>query len=174
MPVTDRRLSRLPFLLAAVACVLLIVTALYMQYGMGLEPCPLCIFQRIAVIALAVLSVVAALANPQGWGRRLVGLLVAITAIGGGAVAGRQVWLQHLPEDQVPSCGPGLDYMLDVFPWRKVVELVLSGSGECAEVHWRLLGLSIAEWMLVVFTAFALFGGWLLFRRGTSCRGTSS
>ncbi len=165
MSSNPRPVSRLPFLMAASVCVLLIAVALYMQYGMGLEPCPLCIFQRIAVMALAVVFVVAALVNPQGWGRRLAGLFVLLIAVLGGAVAGRQVWLQHLPEDQVPACGPGLDYMLEVLPWRKVVDLVLRGSGECAEVHWRLLGLSIAEWMVLVFAVFLLMGGYLLLRR---------
>ncbi len=168
MTSSDRPASRLPFLLAATACVLLIVAALYMQHVMGLEPCPLCILQRIAVIALAVVFGLAALVNPRGWGRRLAGLLVLLVAVAGGAVAVRQVWLQHLPEDQVPACGPGLDYMLEVLPWRKVLDLVLRGSGECAEVHWRLLGLSIAEWMVLVFAVFVIAGASLLFRRGAS------
>ena len=156
---------RLPFLTAALACVLLIAVALYMQYGMGLEPCPLCIFQRLAIMALAVVFILATFVNPQGWGRRLVGAFVLLFAAAGGAVAGRQVWLQHLPEDQVPACGPGLDYMLEVFPWRKVVDLVLRGSGECAEVHWRLFGLSIAEWMILVFAGLLILGGGLLLPR---------
>ncbi len=148
------------------ACLLLIGAALYMQYVVGLEPCPLCIFQRVAVIGLAVVLGFAAFVGPRGWGRRLVGFVVMLVAAVGGAVAGRQVWLQHLPEDQVPACGPGLDYMLEVFPWQKVVDLVLRGSGECAEVHWRLFGLSIAEWMVVVFAVFVVLGGrWLVGRR---------
>ncbi|HQT25224.1 MAG TPA: disulfide bond formation protein B, partial [Burkholderiales bacterium] len=85
------------------------------------------------------------------------GLLVAILAAGGASVAGRQVWLQHLPEDQIPECGPGLDYMLQAFPLNKTLKMVLHGSGECAKVDWRFLGFSIAEWSLLIFVLLVLF-----------------
>ncbi|MBI1195209.1 MAG: disulfide bond formation protein B [Gammaproteobacteria bacterium] len=165
MPILTPSFVRRCHIAAALAAVALIAVALYFQYVMNLEPCPLCIFQRVAVMALGVWAGVAAAINPMGWGRRVVGVVTVLLAIAGGAVAGRQVWLQHLPEDQVPACGPGLDYMLDMFPMRKVLDLVFRGSGECAEVHWTFLGMSIAEWMLVVFSGFLAFGILIAFAR---------
>ena len=143
--------SRVPYVVGLVVCVLLLGTALYFQYVEHLEPCPLCIFQRVFVMALAVVFLVAAIHNPDSWGRRVYGLLVAFFAASGAAVAGRHVWVQNLPPDQVPECGPGLDFMLETFPVAKVLQMVLSGSGECAEVVWSFLGLSIPGWTLVIF-----------------------
>lgn len=155
--------GRRAYSIAAMLCLSLIAVALLMQYQFDLEPCPLCVFQRLAVLALAIIFVVAALLNPRSWGRVIVGLLGTIVAALGLLVAGRQTWLQHLPEDLVPACGPGLDYMLELFPLKKVVDLVFRGSGECAEVQWTFLSLSIAEWMMIVFSAFILFCLWPVF-----------
>lgn len=144
------------FLAGFLGCVVLIGTALYMQHVMGLEPCPLCILQRIAVIGMGVVLLVAALHNPAGWGRRVYAGVTALVALFGLVTAGRNVWLQHLPPDRVPDCGPGLDYMLEVFPLSRTLEMVFTGSGECAEVQWTLLGFSIPEWMLLVFAVYFL------------------
>lgn len=149
--------SRKGFLLGFLASCALIATALYMQYVLKQEPCPLCIFQRLFVIALGGVALLGALHNPQLFGRRIYAALLALLALGGGAVAARQVWLQHLPADQVPECGPGLDYMLETFPLSDTLGMVLRGSGECAEVGWTLLGFSIAEWMLVVFAGYLVY-----------------
>ncbi|MDX9741702.1 MAG: disulfide bond formation protein B [Gammaproteobacteria bacterium] len=147
-----------------IVCALLIVTALYMQHGMGLEPCPLCIMQRVAVIVLGLILLVAAIHNPGRIGQRLYAALVMLAAIAGGGVAARHVWLENLPEDRIPACGPGLDYMLENFPLQRVIEMVFRGSGECAEVAWSFLGLSIAGWMLVIFAGFIGFGILLMMR----------
>ncbi len=144
------------FLAGFLGCVVLIGTALYMQHVMGLEPCPLCILQRIAVIGMGVVLLVATLHNPAGWGRRVYAGVTALVALFGLVTAGRNVWLQHLPPDRVPDCGPGLDYMLEVFPLSRTLEMVFTGSGECAEVQWTLLGFSIPEWMLLVFAVYFL------------------
>ncbi len=165
MPSLTPSIIRRCYLMGALVSIILIAVALYFQYVMKLEPCPLCIFQRVAVIALGLWMGVAAIVNPVTWGRRIVGIVTALLALAGGAVAGRQVWLQHLPADQVPTCGPGLDYMLDMFPMRKVFDLVFRGSGECAEVHWTFLSMSIAEWMMVVFAGFILFGVFIAITR---------
>ena len=146
-------------------CTGLIIIALYFQHALGMEPCPLCILQRVAVIAIGLILLLAAVVNPAGPGRRLVGLLTIIAASTGGAISGRHVWLQGLPEDQVPACGPDLGYMLESFPLAETLKMVLQGSGECAEVSWRLLGLSMPGWMLVIFSGFALFGLWLTVSR---------
>lgn len=145
-------------LLALLACGVAFAGALYLQHVENLEPCPLCIFQRVGVIAAAVVLLLAVLHGPKGVGVRVYGALTALAAAGGGVVAIRHLWLQSLPADQVPACGPGLNYMLDVFPWQEVLSKVLAGSGECAEVHWSLLGLSLPGWSLVVFVGLLLVG----------------
>lgn len=151
-------------------CAGLIATALYFQHGLGMEPCPLCIFQRIGVMVLGVLFLLAALINPGRGLQRLFGLLFLLAAAAGGGVSARHVWLQSLPEDQVPACGPGLEFMFDVFPVDEALSMVFQGSGECAAVSWRFLGLTMPGWMLIIFTAFALFGLWQLISPRTPAR----
>ncbi len=133
-------------------CAGLIGYALFLQYGKNEEPCPLCIFQRIAVAALGVVFLVAALHNPLRRGAIVYAVILLAIASIGAAIAGRHVYLQNLPKDLVPECGPGLNYMLDAFPLGEVIGKVLRGSGECAEAgKWRLLGLTIPAWTLVAF-----------------------
>jgi disulfide bond formation protein DsbB len=146
------------FLAAFLICAALIATALIMQYALKLEPCPLCIFQRVFVIALGAIVLVAAMHNPRLTGRRVYGVLIVIFGVLGMIVAGRHVWLQSLPADQVPECGPGLEYMLNAFPLTEALSLVFRGSGECADVQWVFLGLTIPGWTLVIFTVFTIFG----------------
>ena len=166
MTITYRHL----FILAALACAGLMAFALYLQEALHLEPCPLCIFQRVCVMAIGAVALMAALHNPGRLGRRLYAGLLGLLAIGGAALAGRQVWLQHLPADQVPECGPGLEYMLEAFPLNQTLQLVLRGSGECAKVDWTLLGFSIAEWMLVVFAGFLIYAFVLTFTKTFASR----
>ena len=149
-----------------VLCVALMAAALWLQHVDGLEPCPLCILQRGAVIALGVVMLAGAIHDPATAGRRIYGAMILVVAVAGAAVAGRHVWLQSLPPGEAPECGPGLDYMLGAFPLTEVIEMVLRGSGECAEVQWTFLFLSIPEWTLLVFIAFAVFGLWLAARPG--------
>ncbi|MBA2778476.1 disulfide bond formation protein B [Billgrantia kenyensis] len=138
-------------------CVLMMLVALALEHIGGLEPCPLCIFQRVAVLAAAAVFLVAAIHNPRGRvGAALYGGLSLAAVIGGIGVAWRHLWLQSLPPDQVPSCGPGLDYMMDILPMRDVVSMVLSGSGECAEIDFLLLGISLPGWTLIGFLVLAL------------------
>jgi disulfide bond formation protein DsbB len=161
-----RLLRQRPLFLAGfVVCALLIGIALYLQYAVGLEPCPLCILQRVTIMALGVVFVVAALHHPGRTGRRLYAVLAFVLAATGAAIAGRHVWLEHLPEDQVPACGPGLNYILENFPFTRALDIILRGSGECAEVTWRLLGLSIPTWTLAAFIAFMALSAWLFFGR---------
>ena len=142
-------------------CVALMAAALWLQHVDGLEPCPLCIFQRGFVIALGVLMLAGALHDPATVGRRAYGGAITAGAVAGAAVAGRHVWLQGLPPGEVPECGPGLEYMLEAFPLTEALGMILGGSGECAEVQWTFLSFSIPEWTLGLFVAFAAFGLWL-------------
>ena len=129
---------------------------LYLEHIQGLDPCPLCVFQRIAYILIIIASLIAVIHNPTNTWKTIYKFLIFIFSVMGASVAGRQVWLQHLPPELVPECGPGLDYMLNVFPFADAVRMILSGSGECAEVQWRFIGLSIAEWSLIVFIAISI------------------
>jgi disulfide bond formation protein DsbB len=125
--------------------------ALYAQHVLGLEACPLCIFQRIALIALGVVFAAAALHAPRGQGARAYSVLGVVAAAAGAGISAWHVRLQNLPPEEVPACGPGLDYMLDAFPLRDALKMVFTGSGECAEVNWAFLGLSMPGWVLVWF-----------------------
>lgn len=131
--------------------------ALYLQYMLRQEPCPLCMIQRVIFIAIGALFLVAALHNPKRTGARLYSGLIALSALGGVAVASRHIWLQHLPKDQVPACGPGLEYMLNNFPMAEVWQELMHGSGECAEKGWTFLGLGIPELSLIWYV---LLGVW--------------
>lgn len=156
---TNQYSIRPMFLIGFLICLAMTGIALYAQYVMYLDPCPLCIFQRIAVIALGVIFLIGALHNPaSSFGRRAYGQLAILAAVCGAAIAARHSWLQHLPPEEVPACGPGLSYWLDTMPFTSVLGKVLQGTGECAEVHWTTLGLSIPEWNLVIFVVFALYG----------------
>ena len=137
--------TRMFFLTVMFSCIALMVFGLYLEYIQGLEPCPLCVFQRIAYILIGLIALIGATHNPKDLFLVIYKFLIIITAITGALIAGRQVWLQHLPAESVPECGPGLDYMLNVFPFADAIRMILSGSGECAEVQWRFIGLSIAE-----------------------------
>ena len=144
---------RSAYLLGFLVCASLMGYALYLQYVMDLEPCPLCIFQRVAVIAMGLVFLIAAFHNPGRSGAGAYALLQLLIGGAGAAIATRQVWLQSLPKDQVPACGMGLDYMLDTLPFTDVLRKVFEGSGECAEKGWEFLHLSIAGWTLVFFVA---------------------
>ncbi len=130
--------------------------ALYLQYVLLLEPCPLCIFQRVAMIAVALVWLLAAIHGPTGFGRWVYSLLATAAAGAGIAIASRHVWLQGLPPDQVPACGPSLDYMLDIQPLNEVIATVLKGDGDCAAIEGAFLGLSIPAWTLIAFAGLAL------------------
>ena len=144
---------RIAYFLAFFVCAILICYALYLQYVEGLEPCPLCVFQRICVIVMGIVFLVAGFQHPGRVGATIYALVVLLVGGAGIAFAARQVWLQSLPPDQVPTCSMGLNYMLDTLPFTDVLKKVFEGSGECAEKTWEFLHLSLAGWALVFFTA---------------------
>jgi len=148
--------SRLFFSSIFIVCTSLLGFGLYLEHVVGLEPCPLCVFQRVAFIVIALLALIGAIHNPQKLFERIYTGLMLIASLCGAGIAGRQIWLQHLPEDKVPECGPGLEYMLDTFPFTDALRMILSGSGECAEVQWTFLSFSIAEWSIVCFTCLTI------------------
>ena len=149
---TLRGRRRLFDCIAALACVLMLGYAYFLQFHRGLQPCPLCIFQRIAIAALALAFLLAAI-PPEAWRglRRAAAVLVGLAAAAGIGVAARHLYIQSLPPGKVPVCGATLDYMWEVFPAMDVLRKVLTGSGECAEVNWTFLGFSMPEWTLLCF-----------------------
>jgi disulfide bond formation protein DsbB len=161
-----RRSFRTRFALGAAACAALMGYAFYAQYVEHLEPCPLCIFQRVAMVALGVVLLLGALIAPKSQGgRRTWGVLAVLVALAGAAVAGRHLWIQSLPADQVPACGPALPYMFHALSFSKFLTKVLTGSGECAQINWRFLGLAMPGWVLISFIALAIWALVAGFRR---------
>ncbi|MEO8134184.1 MAG: disulfide bond formation protein B [Betaproteobacteria bacterium] len=144
---------RVAYMLGFLTCAALIGWALWLQYGLDLEPCPLCIFQRVAVIATGIVFLIAAVQNPQRRGAVFYAILTVLVSGIGAALAAWHVWIQGQPQGTVPSCGMGLNYMLETLPLTDVIGRVLKGSGECAEQGWLLLGLAIPSWTFVFFIA---------------------
>lgn len=153
--------TRYGYIAGAAICAGLLAFGLYLQHVDGQEPCPLCIFQRVAFIALGAVFLVAAIHGPGRTGAIVYAVLGGTCAATGAGLAARHVWLQSLPADQVPACGPGLAYMMEQFPLMRMLQSVLSGSGECAEAAWRFLGLTIAGWSLLWFVVLGVFVVWL-------------
>ncbi|MDP9009276.1 MAG: disulfide bond formation protein B [Pseudomonadota bacterium] len=157
---TARRGNFLGFL----ACAGLLAYAYYAQFVMHLEPCPLCIFQRVGVFVLGVVFLIAALHDPAAFGRRVYALLLSLAALATIGIALRHLYIQSLPPDSVPACGASLDFMLKVFSLSEVLVKVLTGSGECAKVTWQFLGLAMPAWVLISAVALGGFGLWVNLR----------
>jgi disulfide bond formation protein DsbB len=140
-------------LAGALSCAGLLGYAWYAQAVLHLDPCPLCIFQRIGVAAAGVLFLLVTLQHPRRLGARLYGVLIVATLLATIGVAARHLWVQAQPPGTVPTCGAGLSYLLQVFPLTDVIRKVLTGSGECARVTWRFLGLTMPAWVLIAAAA---------------------
>ncbi len=147
------------YLAGAIVVAIMFSCALYLQYVLRQEPCPLCMIQRVIFIAIGSAFFIAALHNPARFAARIYSGFIALFSVVGVAVAGRHIWIQHLPKDQVPACGPGLDFMLKNFPLSEVWQELLHGSGECAEKSWTFLALGLPEWSLLAYLA---LGAWAL------------
>ena len=137
----------------------------FLEAHLGLAPCPLCVTQRLFVWLWAAFAFIGFLHNPQGWGRTVYAALCGLSAWVGALVSARHIWLQNLPEDQVPACGPPLDYLLENFPLRDAINTMLMGDGNCADTVWTFLGLSIPEQTLLVFCVAMLVSLWQALRK---------
>jgi len=144
------------FLFGFLFCTLMLAVAGYFQFVDHLEPCPLCILQRLFTLLVGGVMLLAVLHNPKKVGVRIYGLLAGSVALIGASVSARHLWLQNLPADQVPSCGPGLNFIVENFPLNEALNMVLRGSGECAEVLWTFMGISIPGWTLAAFSLLAV------------------
>ena len=150
--------NRSAYLVGFLASFGLVALALWIQTTYQLEPCPLCISQRIVLMGLGVLFLIAAIHTPQKitW-IKLYALLQTLTAIGGAGVAIRHWWLQVHKDEMLVDCGVGFDYMFDNFPLKKALTLVFRGTGDCAAIDWTFLGLSIPQLALIAFVGFAAY-----------------
>ena len=157
--------KRLLNLAGFIACAGMMGFALYAQYGLLLDPCPLCVFQRFATILLGAVFLVAAMHDPSSIGSRVYAGLVFLASGFGVGVASWHVYLQSLPSDKVPSCGPGFDYIMENFALSDAFSLIFKGSGECADVVWRLLGLSMPTWVIIGLGGLGIAGIWNNFRK---------
>jgi len=138
---------------------------LYLQYVQHQDPCPLCMVQRLIFISILSLFILAALHGPKRLGERIYAALIGLLSLSGVGIASRHIWIQHLPKDEVPACGPGLDYMLDTFPLADVLKELMHGSGECAIKGWTFLTLGIPEWSLLCYLALGLWAVLIASRR---------
>jgi len=155
-----RRVSnRWLYLCGALFAGSLIGFALFLQYVKHQDPCPLCMVQRVIFIAILGVFVLAALHGPKRSGERVYAALAVLLSLSGAGVAARHIWIQHLPADQIPACGPALDYMLETMPMADVLKELMHGSGECAEKGWTFLALGIPEWSLLCYLA---LGAWAM------------
>ena len=148
---------RVPFAIILACCAGLLGYAYFLEYRMFLTPCPLCMVQRAVFFAMGVIALIGLAQGPRGWGRWVYAGLTTVFGGLGVAVSARHLWLQSLPADQVPECGPGLAYMLENFPLAQTWNAILSGSGSCAEMTWQFLGLSMPAWTLLWYLGLALF-----------------
>jgi len=162
MTLPNRRLLNLAGFLT---CAGMMGFALYAQYVLLLDPCPLCVFQRIATMSLGLVFLVATLHNAGDFGSKIYGALVTLTAGFGVGVAIWHVRLQNMPSDEIPSCGPGFEYIMENFALFDALDLIFKGSGECADVVWRLFGLSMPSWVIIGLGGLGIAGIWNNFRR---------
>jgi disulfide bond formation protein DsbB len=162
MKLPEKRQSNL---IGSIACGGLMAYALYAQYQLLLEPCPLCVFQRMAVIGMGIFFLIAAIHSPNSWGSRVYAFLIGLFATAGSGVAARHVWLQHFSLDEALSCNPGFSYMIESFPLGKALDMIFKGSGECTDIDWWFLGLSMPVWTFLCIVMLGAFGIWTNLRR---------
>lgn len=149
------------YLLGFVACFGLVGLALVIQTHYQLNPCPLCISQRMVFMGLGVLFLIAAFINPNTILNKIFTLLQVLTAMGGAGVAIRHWWLQAHKDTMIADCGVGFDYMFENFPLKKALTLVFRGTGDCAAIDWTLLGLSLPQLGLIAFVGFGVYALYL-------------
>ena len=146
------------------ACAILIAFALYLQEYKGLEPCPMCVLQRYAFVAIAAVALVAAIHGPERAGTRVYAALIVLFAIAGGGTSVRHSWLQHFPP-KVETCGTDLEFLVNTFPLSQALPKIFAGTGSCSKIDWSLLGLTIPEWALVWYLILALAATWIALRK---------
>lgn len=156
---------RLTYLYAFLSAFFMIILAIYLQFWKGLTPCPLCVLQRITLVAIGIVFFIGTTISFKKFGLRFIAALTLLLSLGGVFLAGRQVWIQHLPANQSADCGVSLQYMLSVLPLDQVVKKIFEGTAECSLVDWSFAGISLAQWSLIWFMIFTFFAVWQLCRK---------
>ena len=152
--------------LGAFGCgALLLIAVFYFQNHLGLEPCYLCVTQRVFVALTGVIFLTAALHNPSFYGNKIYAGLSLLSAVTGAYFSAKQLWLQSLPEENIPSCGPPVEYLFDAFPMSEVLTMLVRGDGNCAKVQWEFLSISMPGWVLISFIVLSLLGLYQLLRK---------
>ena len=154
--------ARTWFFFGFLSCVAMELAAIYFQFVLGLEPCPLCITQRLITFTLALIFLIGAIHNPALVGIRIYAGLAALASFAGASVATYHFVIQHLPHEELSSCGPGASYILEHFKLADIVRLFLTGTGDCTQVVWSFLGLSMPFWVGLCFLGLCAFCLWRL------------
>ena len=149
--------ARTHFLIGFIFCAGLLLAAYFFQFAQGLEPCPLCISQRLGVFLVGLVMLMGAIHPTGARGTRRYAIAGILAALLGASISIRHLWIQHLPPDEVPACGPGLSYMLQYFAFTDTLKAMVTGTGDCAKIEWTLLGFSMPFWVLMCFL---LLAGW--------------
>ncbi len=149
------------FLMVFLSCAALLASAYYFEYVLYLDPCPLCIMQRIGVLMVGLVGLSGFILAKSEAAQKVHAVLMSLSAIFGIFVAGRHVWIQSLPADQIPTCGPSLEYMVETLPWAEVLSVMLRGNGNCADAQWSFIGLSMPIWVLLWFAGFTVLAGYM-------------
>ena len=137
---------------------LITIAVAYFETSLKLEPCYLCMIQRGIIIVIGMICVLAAMHNPKQFGQRVYASLSIAMVITGIYFSGKQIWLQSLPDSQVPSCGFPVRHLFDNFSIIEAITMLLQGDGSCADVRWQLMGLSMPGWVMVCFVGFGTIG----------------
>ena len=157
--------ARTWFFLGSFGCFAMLAVGAYFQIVEEMEPCPLCISQRVAILLTGIIFLIAAIHNPAQKGTQRYAMIGAISALLGSAISARHVWLQNLPPEEVPECSPGLSYIFENFPLTETLKLMINGTGECADVLWTFLGLSIPGWTFIAFIGLACVSFYQFFNK---------
>lgn len=154
---------RMILLLSCLACCGLLIGSYVIENVFGVIPCQLCILQRFTYFTLTGLFLIGAFHNPKNIGRYVYAFMNLLFSVLGILIAGRQIWIQHLPIDQLPECAPGLDRLLEIHPILEVIKIVFQGSSECHHIHFTVFNLPISNWSFIIFTGFALVSLFIIF-----------
>lgn len=149
---------RTGYLLAAFACAGLLAAAYYFEYVLFLDPCPLCMVQRLATLLTGLGFFMAFLVQPKGTRWLTFALLFTLAAaLFGWWAAAHHIGIQNLPASDIPACGPSFEYLMQTLPLSELLRIMLAGDGNCAEISWQFMGLSMPEWVQLWFIAFSVF-----------------
>ncbi len=148
-----------------VVCVVLMSYAYYVQFALNIEPCPLCIFQRIVFIVMGMVFLIGAIQNPRESGRRIYGFIQLLAAFVGVGIAARHIWVQHQPPDPFAGCAPGWNYMVEQLPDQQSAEDGVHRFGRLPQINWTFLGFSMPDWTLVCYVLLGIGAMWAGFRK---------